>query len=66
MSFGLAVQAGADVNVLNDMGDTPLHRAAFTGRKVKYVCFIFLSLNHRIKEMLAIRSLQKDVFTVSK
>ncbi|KAK4827881.1 hypothetical protein QYF61_022275, partial [Mycteria americana] len=25
--------AGADVNVLNDMGDTPLHRAAFTGRK---------------------------------
>ncbi|XP_075272423.1 oxysterol-binding protein-related protein 1 isoform X2 [Opisthocomus hoazin] len=37
--FGHAVvvedllKAGADVNVLNDMGDTPLHRAAFTGRK---------------------------------
>lgn len=29
------VQAGAEVNVLNDMGDTPLHRAAFTGRKVR-------------------------------
>ncbi|XP_042299341.1 oxysterol-binding protein-related protein 1-like isoform X3 [Sceloporus undulatus] len=27
------LEAGADVNVLNDMGDTPLHRAAFTGRK---------------------------------
>jgi len=51
------------VNVLNDMGDTPLHRAAFTGRKVK----CFLSLSHRIvKEILAITSLQKDVFTVSK
>lgn len=23
------------MNMLNDMGDTPLHRAAFTGRKVK-------------------------------
>uniref|UniRef100_A0A663EAR2 Oxysterol-binding protein n=1 Tax=Aquila chrysaetos chrysaetos TaxID=223781 RepID=A0A663EAR2_AQUCH len=38
--FGHAVvvedllKAGADVNVLNDMGDTPLHRAAFTGRKL--------------------------------
>lgn len=40
MSVGLAVQAGADVNVLNDMGDTPLHRAAFTGRKVKYGAFL--------------------------
>ncbi|XP_059563431.1 oxysterol-binding protein-related protein 1 isoform X1 [Myotis daubentonii] len=27
------LKAGAEVNVLNDMGDTPLHRAAFTGRK---------------------------------
>lgn len=27
------------MNVLNDMGDTPLHRAAFTGRKVKYDVF---------------------------
>ncbi|GAB1301458.1 Oxysterol-binding protein-related protein 1 [Apodemus speciosus] len=26
-------EAGAKVNMLNDMGDTPLHRAAFTGRK---------------------------------
>ncbi|MEE6464186.1 hypothetical protein FKM82_006208, partial [Ascaphus truei] len=26
-------KAEADVDVLNDMGDTPLHRAAFTGRK---------------------------------
>ncbi|KAG8442137.1 hypothetical protein GDO86_011075, partial [Hymenochirus boettgeri] len=25
--------AGANVNLQNDMGDTPLHRAAFTGRK---------------------------------
>lgn len=44
MSFGLAVQAGADVNVLNDMGDTPLHRAAFTGRKVKYFGFFETSI----------------------
>uniref|UniRef100_A0A8C5PEM3 Uncharacterized protein n=1 Tax=Leptobrachium leishanense TaxID=445787 RepID=A0A8C5PEM3_9ANUR len=29
------LKAGADVNVLNDMGDTPLHKAAFTGRQVK-------------------------------
>ncbi|XP_069906477.1 oxysterol-binding protein-related protein 1 isoform X3 [Oryctolagus cuniculus] len=29
----LIAKAGAEVNVLNDMGDTPLHRAAFTGRK---------------------------------
>lgn len=65
MSFALAIQAGADVNVLNDMGDTPLHRAAFTGRKVKYVSF-FLSLTHRIaKETLAVRSLQKDIYTAS-
>uniref|UniRef100_A0A2K5KGA2 Uncharacterized protein n=1 Tax=Colobus angolensis palliatus TaxID=336983 RepID=A0A2K5KGA2_COLAP len=28
------LKAGAEVNVLNDMGDTPLHRAAFTGRKI--------------------------------
>lgn len=27
-------QAGADVNLLNNVGDTPLHKAAFTGRKV--------------------------------
>ncbi|XP_078397293.1 oxysterol-binding protein-related protein 1 isoform X2 [Cetorhinus maximus] len=27
------LKAGADVNVVNDVGDTPLHRAAFTGRK---------------------------------
>ncbi|XP_069076132.1 oxysterol-binding protein-related protein 1 isoform X1 [Pleurodeles waltl] len=27
------LQAGAEVNVINDMGDTPLHRASFTGRK---------------------------------
>ncbi|CAJ0967676.1 unnamed protein product [Ranitomeya imitator] len=34
------LKAGTDVNILNDMGDTPLHRAAFTGRKVKsMLCF---------------------------
>ncbi|XP_072113631.1 oxysterol-binding protein-related protein 1-like isoform X1 [Mobula birostris] len=27
------LKAGADVNVVNDVGDTPLHRASFTGRK---------------------------------
>ncbi|XP_029447010.1 oxysterol-binding protein-related protein 1 isoform X5 [Rhinatrema bivittatum] len=26
------LQAGAEVNVMNDLGDTPLHRSAFTGR----------------------------------
>ena len=28
------LQNGADVNLVNDVGDTPLHRAAFTGREV--------------------------------
>uniref|UniRef100_UPI00398F42BA oxysterol-binding protein-related protein 1 isoform X2 n=1 Tax=Pristiophorus japonicus TaxID=55135 RepID=UPI00398F42BA len=27
------LKADADVNVVNDVGDTPLHRAAYTGRK---------------------------------
>lgn len=30
-------QAGADVNIVNNVGDTPLHQAAFTGRKVSQV-----------------------------
>ena len=29
------LQNGADVNVINDVGDTALHRAAFTGRVVR-------------------------------
>lgn len=29
------LQAGADVNLQNNMGDTALHQAAYTGRKVK-------------------------------
>lgn len=29
-----ALQAGADVNLSNNIGDTSLHKAAFTGRKV--------------------------------
>lgn len=29
-------QAGADANLQNSMGDTPLHKAASTGRKVKH------------------------------
>lgn len=32
--------------MLNDMGDTPLHRAAFTGRKVKHVGFFKLQLQN--------------------
>ncbi|XP_064596705.1 oxysterol-binding protein-related protein 1-like [Liolophura sinensis] len=33
----LLAQAGADVNIVNRVGDTPLHQAAFTGRKVSQV-----------------------------
>ncbi|KAG8014410.1 Oxysterol-binding protein-related protein 1 [Nibea albiflora] len=29
----ICLQAGADVNVQNNLGDTPLHKAAYTGRK---------------------------------
>lgn len=32
--YGTQLQAGADVNLQNDMGDTPLHKAASAGRKV--------------------------------
>jgi len=33
-------QSGADVNVVNDVGDTPLHRAAFTGRQVGHCTYV--------------------------
>lgn len=36
------VQAGADANLTNNVGDTPLHKAAFTGRKVDYVNIILI------------------------
>lgn len=32
----LHLQAGADSNLQNNMGDTPLHKAAYTGRKVTH------------------------------
>lgn len=38
------LQAGADANLQNNMGDTPLHKAAYTGRKVKTLNGIFLFL----------------------
>lgn len=37
------LQAGADVNLPNNIGDTPLHKAAFTGRKVPECVFHILS-----------------------
>ena len=41
----LLFQAGADVNVLNDVGDTPLHRAAYTGRLVSNICVLYVYIN---------------------
>lgn len=40
------LQAGADVNLPNNIGDTALHKAAFTGRKVPLcvLCFFLLFL----------------------
>lgn len=32
--FAHILQAGANVNLPNNIGDTALHKAAFTGRKV--------------------------------
>lgn len=38
------VQAGADANLTNNVGDTPLHKAAFTGRQVRYINVPFILL----------------------
>ena len=35
------LQHGGDVNARNGMGDTPLHRAAFTGRAVS--CYQYVN-----------------------
>lgn len=45
MAYGLTVfhvQAGADANLTNNVGDTPLHKAAFTGRQVHYINIILI------------------------
>ena len=36
-------QHGADVNIMNDTGDTPLHKAVYTSRMVRH-CRIFISI----------------------
>uniref|UniRef100_A0A3P9Q8R3 Oxysterol-binding protein n=1 Tax=Poecilia reticulata TaxID=8081 RepID=A0A3P9Q8R3_POERE len=41
--FAHVLQAGANVNLPNNIGDTALHKAAFTGRKVLNYLFIFFS-----------------------
>ncbi|XP_061635630.1 oxysterol-binding protein-related protein 1 isoform X3 [Phyllopteryx taeniolatus] len=44
------LKAGADVNLPNNIGDTPLHKAAFTGRKVPERIFTTRSIkqsNHQ-------------------
>lgn len=39
------LESGADIDAVNDAGDTPLHKAAFIGREVTIIIFIiFLNL----------------------
>lgn len=37
----------ADINAINEMGDTPLHKAAFIGREVFFslYCFVIAHFN---------------------
>lgn len=36
------LMSGANPNVTNDVGDTPLHKAAFIGNEVIIVFFVFI------------------------
>lgn len=50
------LQAGADVNLQNNLGDTPLHKAAYAGRKVRI---------ERGKSNASLQVCKSDVCTVN-
>lgn len=60
--FEIHLQAGADANLQNSMGDTPLHKAAVTGQKVKQLSLStwrYFSIVLKVSEGLKIKKYKK-------